>query len=311
MSLLAQYLAPDSKDVLAKRMLELFFIRRDAYGLEKPSGWKTVKQPVTIDLIEQHLNGEPCLGAHPISLENQCKWIGWDLDTKEKADVVYSRAIKRYPKTAVLLNSTGGRGYHIRIFFNRSIPAEDANRLARELVEGIEGVEYYPKQAWISKRGFGNFMRLPLGKHQKTGRTGKLIFPKSLLEIKPCAPPFPSSFEQVAKQCQYRIHEAKMSAEGHIVKLDLYDCTFGNSTTGSCQKENCPLLNRTRARGRVWELGAPLGVRSHSDEPLPAWGFYVKITNFGAERVRWNSGFRKERGVGALTPRPNSKPYCL
>jgi hypothetical protein len=266
MSLIAQYLAPDSKDVLAKHMLELFFIRRDAYGLEKPSGWKTVKQPVTIDLIKQHLNGEPCLGAHAISPENQCKWIGWDLDTKEKADVVYSRAIKRYPKTAVLLNSTGGRGYHIRVFFNRSILAEDANRLARELVEGIEGVEYYPKQAWISKQGFGNFMRLPLGKHRKTGRTGKLIFPKSVLEIKPCSPPFPLSFEQVAKQCRYRVHEAKMSAEGHIVRLSLYDCTFGNGTTGSCQKENCPILNRIRVKGESLGVGS-----SRNEAPNSNW----------------------------------------
>jgi len=244
---LAQYLAPPIlEDELAQRMLELFFVRRDAYGLETPEGWITVKEPVTLELVRQHLNGGPCLGAHPISADNRCRWIGWDLDTKEKADLIYSRAVERYPKKSVLLNSTGGRGYHIRVFFNRSISAADAHRLAKELVQGLEGVECYPKQTGIGAEGFGNFMRLPLGRHQKTGRIGMLIFPQTLMEIKPCAPPFPPPFKQLAEQCQHRVQEAKMDDQGHIVKLDVYDCLFRSGTVGLCREEQCPVLLRQK-----------------------------------------------------------------
>jgi len=246
---LAPYLdTPTPKDELAERILQLFFVRLDTYGVETPRGWITVKQPVTSELIRQHLNGGPCLGAHPISPDNSCRWIGLDFDTKKKADVIYSKAVAKYPKNSVLLNSTGGRGYHIRVFFNRPIPAADAHRLAKELTEGMEEVECYPKQASVGAEGLGNFMRLPLGRHRKTGRVGMLIFPQSLLEIKPCAPPVPPTFQQVAEQCQHRVQEAKMDGEGRIVKLDTYDCLFSSGTVGLCREDQCPVLLRQKSK---------------------------------------------------------------
>lgn len=246
-TLMAEKLAQHSahpRDELAERITELFFVRLDAHGVEMLQGWITVKQPVTLELVQQHLRGGPCLGAHPISADDRCRWIGWDLDAKEKADLVYSRAVAKYPKSSVLLNSTGGRGYHIRVFFNRSIPAADAHRLAKELTQGMEEVECYPKQASIGVEGLGNFMRLPLGRHRKTDRTGTLIFPQSLLEIKPCAPPVPPTFKQLAEQCQHRVEEAKMDNQGRVLKLDVYDCLFSNGTVGSCREEQCPILLR-------------------------------------------------------------------
>jgi len=229
---------------LAQRILDLFFVRRDAYGLETPQGWITVKQPVTLDLIHTHLSGGPCLGAHPIDQDNRCRWIGWDFDEARKATLLYERAKAEYPSTALLLNFTGGRGCHLRAFFNRLIQAFVGCQLARQLVEEREGVEWYPKQPRISREGFGSFMRLPLGRHAKTGRVGRLIHPATLLEIKPCAPPVPSTFKLMAEQCQHRVQEARMNGEGRIVKLDTYDCLFSNGTVGSCREDQCPILLR-------------------------------------------------------------------
>jgi len=226
---LALYLAPP-KDELAERILELFFVRRDVYGVEMAQGWITVKEPVTLELVRQHLNGGPCLGAHPISANNRCRWIGWDFDTKEKADLVYSKAVAKYPKSSVLLNSTGGRGYHIRVFFDRLIPAAVAHRLAKKLVEGLEGVEYYPKQAGIGAEGSGNFMRLPLGRHRKSSRVGVLIFPETLMEIKQCSPPVPLTFEEIVQDCPDHVQDLK----GYC------NCRAIDGTVGYCRPQLCP-----------------------------------------------------------------------
>lgn len=215
---------------LARRMLHLFFVRRDAYGIETPKGWITVKKPVTSDLILRHLEGGPCLGAHPIGADNRCRWIGWDADEHEKAALIVKKAVATYPRSSVLFNFTGGRGYHVRVFFNRSIPAAEAHRLARQLAEGIEGVEFFPKQPHISSEGFGNFMRLPLGRHRKTGRTSTLISPRSLLEIKPCTPPVPPTFAEIREACPDRIRDQK----------GYWNCTAIDGTVGYCKPQFCP-----------------------------------------------------------------------
>lgn len=215
-------------DLLVQRTLELFFVRRDVYGLETPDGWLTVKQPVTSAIVREHLNGGHCLGAHPIGADNRCRWIGLDFDFEPKA--IVNRALQRYPRSAVLFNFTGGRGYHLRVFFNRLISATDAHRLAKELAEGLRNVEFYPKQPYISGEGFGNFMRLPLGCHRKTGRKGTLIFPRSLLEIKSCPPPVPLTFTDIKEACPDRVQDQRRG----------WNCTAVDGTVGYCKPQFCP-----------------------------------------------------------------------
>lgn len=220
----------EEKLELAEHILNLFFMRRDVYGVETPQGWITEKKPVTVDLILEHLNGGPCLGAHPIGADNRCRWIGWDIDN-ERAEAFINKVAGKYPKQAILFNFTGGgRGYHVRVFFNRLISARDANRLARELVQGFEGIEYFPRQSSISTEGFGNFMRLPLGKHGKTGRVGGLIFPQSLLEIKPCVPPVPLTFTDIKEGCPDRVQDQRGD----------WNCTAIDGTVGYCKPQFCP-----------------------------------------------------------------------
>jgi len=237
--LLASYMAKttlqaDIRRESAQLMLELFFVRRDAYGIETSEGWRTEKKPVTVDLILEHLNGGPCLGAHPISADNRCRWIGLDFDVEPQA--IVNKALGKYPRSAVLFNHTGGRGYHIRVFFNRLIPAAHAHRLAKELAEGVQGVEFYPKQPTIGTEGFGNFMRLPLGRHRKTGQVGMLIFPKTLMEIKPCTPPVAFTFEEIIQDCEDRIQDQK----------GYWNCVAIDGTVGTCQEQTCPLLKRIK-----------------------------------------------------------------
>jgi len=227
----------DSEDRLAELILELFFVRRNAYGIEDENGWRTEKAPVTASLVKQHLRGGPCLAAHVINAENRCRWVGWDTDEARLMPLVYERAVKRYSKSAVLFNRTGGRGYHVRVFFERLVPSSLAHRLAHELVKDLRGVEFFPKQPSISEVGFGHFMRLPLGRHGKTGEVGLLLQPKSLLDLQPCTPRLPQepTFEDISFLCSHRI----------LDNLGYWNCLASNGTVGLCTKENCPRVEQT------------------------------------------------------------------
>ena len=221
----------ESEDRLAELILDLFFVRKDAYGIEDENGWRTMKAPVTKILVKQHLRGGPCLGAHVTSAENQCRWMGWDTDEARLMFVIYERAVKRYPRSAVLFNRTGGRGYHVRVFFERLVPSSLAYRLAYELVKDLKGVEFFPKQPSISEVGFGHFMRLPLGKHGKTGQVGLFLQPRSLFDLQPCAPRLPQepTFDDISFLCSHRI----------LDNLGYWNCLASNGTVGLCTKENC------------------------------------------------------------------------
>ena len=233
---------PSKNYSLAERILNLFFIRRDVYGLETEDGWKTVKKPVTVKLIMEHLQGKYCLGAHPIGEKGECRWIGWEVDSAAALPPLRRRVASMFPEKAILIHATGGRSYHIKVFFKHPIRSEDAYRLARHVAEGLRGVEYFPKQPTVG-RGYGNFMRVPLGRHRKTGRIGVLIRPRSLFEIAPCEPPVPPIFSSLAEECPFRIREARM-VDGKIELLDTYSCTYYDGSIGRCSQHLCPMLRR-------------------------------------------------------------------
>ena len=233
---------PSKNYSLAERILNLFFVRRDVYGLETEDGWKTVKKPVTAKLIMGHLEGRYCLGAHPIGEKGECRWIGWEVDSAATLPPLRRRVANMFPEKATLIHTTGGRSYHIKVFFKYPIRSEDAYWLARRVAEGLRGVEFFPKQPSIG-RGYGNFMRLPLGRHRKTGRIGVLIQPKSLFEVSPCEPPIPPIFSSLAEECSFRVREARM-INGRIELLDTYSCTYHDGSIGRCSQHLCPMLRR-------------------------------------------------------------------
>ena len=231
---------PSKRSDVAERLLDLFFVRRDVYGLEAEDGWRTVKKPVTAGLVKGHLEGRYCLGAHPIGRNGECRWIGWEIDSATVLPPLYTRLKAVFPESAMVIHTTGGRSYHIKVFFKCPISSEDAYRIAKRMAGDLRGVEFYPKQPGIG-RGYGNFMRLPLGRHGRTGRIGVLIRPESLFDVAPCMPPAPPVFSSLAGDCPYRVQEAWM-VNGRIELLDEYSCTYHNGSIGRCKAELCPKI---------------------------------------------------------------------
>jgi hypothetical protein len=110
-----------------------------------------------------------------------------DIDKDDQALVqsISERMADLIPDTAILLERTGGRGWHIWVFVDEWVEAKTARAFLRHSLDGIEltyPVEIYPKQDRLRGGGLGNLVRLPLGVHQRTGKTG-LVFNAHMLEF--------------------------------------------------------------------------------------------------------------------------------
>lgn len=243
-------MSSQSEPGLVNRIWALFVNRDDAFGAETSRGWVTKKRPLTKVDVENHLRGVVTLAVHAFSRDNRCKWMAWDVGSYV---LLLKKVRTTFPERSVLCDWTGGRSYHVWVFFAKPVPSQVAHTHAKEMARGIfEGIEFFPKQPWVGETGYGNMIRLPLGKHQRKQRWGSLIHPKSLWEVEPSfVPEYQPTFQELAEQCQHRVQEAKMDDQGRIVKLDVYDCLFTNGTVGLCREEQCPILlhiNRSKVK---------------------------------------------------------------
>jgi len=238
--------SPQGEPSLVDKVWSLFVNRDDAYGVETAHGWVTEKRALTKEDVERHLKGAVTIAVHAISKHNRCKWMAWDVGSYT---LLLEKAKMTYPEKSVLCDWTGGRSYHVWVFFSRPVPSQVAHSLAKEMAKGIfSGIEFFPKQPWVGETGYGNIIRLPLGKHQRKGCWGQLVHPKSLWEVEPSfIPKYQPTFQELAEQCHHRVQEAKMDSGGRVVKLEVYDCLFSNGTVGLCREEKCPVLLRQEA----------------------------------------------------------------
>ena len=158
-------LADDKRQVEAHR--QYFVNREDTYAIQNPDGsYYRVEAPLTDDVLLSHLHGDVTVGVYQIEPEkNTVKWLCFDVDTKEMAQVEKLRdsIVKSgfCSKDNILLEDTGGRGYHLWVFFDPPIPALVAYYVGRKFEEKSKvKCEVFPKQKVVE--AFGNLVKLPL-----------------------------------------------------------------------------------------------------------------------------------------------------
>jgi hypothetical protein len=138
--------------------------------------------PLTPQDVQRHLDGEITLGIYPLADDGTVKWLCFDVDIDKGVDIEEAQGRIRQHTTALarvlkawdipfLVEYSGSRGYHIWIFFEpvQVLKVYAFGRFFERQVEPPAGihVEVFPKQA-VAK-GYGNLIKLPLGKHRKTG----------------------------------------------------------------------------------------------------------------------------------------------
>jgi D5 N terminal like len=128
----------------------------------KPTA-KTVHEPVTLGLWEQHLSGRRVLGIIPIDENGECRWGCIDIDEYD-ADVlaIVERAeLARLP--LVPCRSKSG-GLHLFLFLKKTHPAGAVIPVLRDMAMRIglkESTEIFPKQHLLIGDKVGNWLAMP------------------------------------------------------------------------------------------------------------------------------------------------------
>lgn len=134
---------------------------------------RTQATPPTIELWQQHLNGEAGLGIIPIMDDGTCCWGAIDIDIYSNFDILaLVDAIKNLNLPLVTARTKSG-GAHLYLFLKEPV---DAVIVRSKLMEwaialGHPNVEVFPKQVRLaSKDDCGNWLNMPYFEHEKTTR---------------------------------------------------------------------------------------------------------------------------------------------
>jgi len=174
--------------------LNYFKGREDYFASQTDEGYQPIKKPLSEQFLEEHFQGFITFGIYVLTKSSQCNFICIDIDIPkgQLTDIEFEDPEKKYEhlkdkliilqkniieklnigNNAILFEDTGGRGYHIWIFFEEAIQGKDARKLHYIIKKGIKlDFEFFPKQSNLNeKRNYGNLIKLPLGIHQKYNR---------------------------------------------------------------------------------------------------------------------------------------------
>lgn len=161
----------------AERMMALFAGNGGAHGThgepyQNGSGkWeikksaKTVREPVTIDLWQRHLDGEEPLGIIPIREDSLCFWGSIDVDDYDGDLIELVRKVKEEKLPLVPCRSKSG-GLHLFQFLLDPQPAKAVQTSLKNMAAQLglpPKTEIFPKQTTINAKraDVGNWIVMP------------------------------------------------------------------------------------------------------------------------------------------------------
>ncbi len=185
-------------DILA--ILKTLFVNRtDCYCIQLKQGYSKISEPLTDQILQQHLDGKTTVGSYQLDTNNLIKWLCLDLDPekladpKETAKQILSILMQRikdkegnetpriWPNCIILEASRyPDPSYHIWLLFLIPVQAKAARWLGLRILEmanlNPKQIEVFPKQNELSpERPYGNFVKLPFGKHQVEGKWSRML----------------------------------------------------------------------------------------------------------------------------------------
>jgi superfamily II DNA or RNA helicase len=142
--------------------------------------------PLTDTELSKHIDGAQHIGMYPMLTDNTSWFIVADFDKKDwlKDCHQFQETCKKHGIPAYLERSRSGNGGHVWIFFDQPYPAIRSRKIIISILEqaGVFSVfdkgssfdRIFPNQDFLSGKGFGNLIALPLFK--KTLVEGKSCF---------------------------------------------------------------------------------------------------------------------------------------
>ena len=133
-------------------------------GKKKKGKAFTKREPVTLRLWENHLDGKDILGVIPIRADNHCFWGAIDIDDYDLDLETFARRIYKLKLPLFPMRSKSG-GCHLVIFLETAIPAKDLQIKLSEISAslGYGKSEIFPKQSsvLVDKGDLGNWLNMP------------------------------------------------------------------------------------------------------------------------------------------------------
>ena len=185
-------------DLLAV-LKDLFVNRSDCYCIQLKQGYSKISEPLTDQILQQHLDGKTTVGSYQLDTNSMVKSFCFDLDPEK---ILYPQATAKqilkimtektedengietpriHPNCIVLEASRyPDQSYHIWMLFQDLIKAKVARWLGLRILEmagfSPKQVEVFPKQEEVTpERPFGNFVKLPFGKHQVESKWSRML----------------------------------------------------------------------------------------------------------------------------------------
>lgn len=182
---------PEVKSV-AQLLLEIFGTNPYYAQARTVAGeitYAPVKQPLTEEILQQHLDGKITLGAYQLNSENNVNFVAWDIDSKDRtvARKYAEQIMQQLRDLPYLVEESGGKGYHIILLLSEPMKAQRAKQIAEFVRDsagipktGTSHVEVFPKQIELKKSvPFGSLLKIPLGLHPKTHNWSKFVDPEN------------------------------------------------------------------------------------------------------------------------------------
>jgi len=166
---------------------------------------------LTEEQIQKHLDGSQQIGVYPLLQDNTTWFLAADFDKAnwQKEAVTFLNACKEKEIPAYLERSRSGNGGHVWIFFDNPYPAIRSRKIFISILEQSGAFSMFdksssfdrlfPNQDFLSGKGFGNLIALPLFK--PTFEKGNSCFIN------------PESFEPITDQWEFLKNIQKVSTD--------------------------------------------------------------------------------------------------
>jgi len=260
----------DNKNPLLEPLRTLFVARDDCYCAQTKKGYVKVDEPLADSVLRRHLAGEITVGSYQLDQNNRVKWLCFDLDPEKLKDpreaalkvlnVLFEEEEeadgKKRPRiwqNAVLVEASRypDASYHVWVFFSIPVPAKVAQWLGYRILElaGLspKEVEVFPKQTELTPdRPFGNFVKLPMGKHQVEGKWSRFL---SFRDFEP----LPNSIILDVWGISF--------SEADLAKMENFEMKKGVQTAFELPKKFRPLSDKEEEKAvqflcKYWKEGA-------------------------------------------------------
>ena len=150
---------------------------------------------LTDEQIQKHLDGFHQIGVYPLLQDNTTWFLAADFDKAnwQNEAITFLNACKEKGVPTYLERSRSGNGGHVWIFFDKPYPAIRSRKIFISILEQSGGFSMFdksssfdrlfPNQDFLSGKGFGNLIALPLFKPTFEKGNSCFISPESFEPI--------------------------------------------------------------------------------------------------------------------------------